>query len=168
MRSKFIAAMVVVLSGTTVVLAQTKFSGTLQCSKAGVIEEHVIEVGDRPNHSLAISKYKCTWPKPMEIAGTQSKEAIVTGSGDISGTNGSAGSERSYLTITWANGDKSYIHEQSSWKTPNGVLEGTASWTFTGGTGKLKGIKGKGTYNFKAEPDGSNTYEVEGEYELPK
>jgi hypothetical protein len=38
-----------------------------------------------------------------------------------------------------------------------------------GGTGKLKGIKGKGTYIWKGEvADGSDTYEVEGEYELPK
>jgi hypothetical protein len=42
MRSKIIAALVVVLSGTTAVLAQTKISGTLQCSKAGTIEEHTI------------------------------------------------------------------------------------------------------------------------------
>jgi hypothetical protein len=167
MRSKLIAAIVVVLSGTTAVLAQTKISGTVHCSKAGTIEEHVIEVGDRPNHQVVISKYKCTWPKPMEIAGTQTKDTIVIGSGDISG-GGTDGHESSYVTINWANGDKSYTYEQSSWKTVNGVLDGSISWAFTGGTGKLKGIKGKGTYNPKVEPDGSNTYEVEGEYELPK
>jgi hypothetical protein len=44
--------------------------------------------------------------------------------------------------------------------------EGT--WSFAGGTGKLKGIKGKGTYKGKGAPDGSATYEVEGEYEMPK
>jgi hypothetical protein len=33
MRSKIIAAIVVVLSGTTAVLAQTKISGTLQCTE---------------------------------------------------------------------------------------------------------------------------------------
>jgi hypothetical protein len=37
-----------------------------------------------------------------------------------------------------------------------------------GGTGKLKGIKGKGTYKAKMASDGSATGEVEGEYELPK
>ena len=42
------------------------------------------------------------------------------------------------------------------------------TWTFTGGTGKLKGIKGKGTYKDKGAADGSGTIEVEGEYELPK
>ena len=48
----------------------------------------------------------------------------------------------------------------------NESAEGT--WSFTGGTGKLKGIKGKGAYKGKGAPDGSATYEVEGEYELPK
>ena len=41
-------------------------------------------------------------------------------------------------------------------------------WSYTGGTGKLKGIKGKRTYTGKGAPDGSATYDVEGEYELPK
>ncbi len=167
MRSKFIVAIVVVLSGATTVLAQTKISGTLHCSKADTIEEHMIKIGDRPNHSFVISKSKCTWPKPMEIAGMQPKETIVTGSSDTLG-GGTDGHESSYVTITWANGDKSYIHEQSSWKTLNGVLDGSSSWTFRGGTGKLKGIKGKGTHKPKDEPDGSTTFEVEGEYELPK
>jgi hypothetical protein len=164
MRSKFIAAMVVVLSGTTVVLAQTKFSGTLQCSKAGVIEEHVIEVGDRPNHSLTISKVKCTFAKPIEIAGMESKEIISAGFVDISGKKISA---RDYWTITLANGDKAYIYEQVSGVVMKGSEE-EGPWNFTGGTGKLKGIKGKGTYKGKQEPDGSSNYEIEGEYELPK
>jgi hypothetical protein len=167
MQGKTIAALVVVLSGTTAVLAQTKISGTINCSKAGTIEEHKIEVGDRPNHYVGISKYTCTWPKPMEIAGTQTKDSIVIGSDDTSG-GGTDGRESSYLIINWANGDKSYAYEQSSWKTLNGVVDGSASWTFTGGTGKLKGIKGKGTYKPKDEPDGSFSLEVEGEYELPK
>jgi len=160
MRSKLIAAIVVVLSGTTAVLAQTKISGTLQC-KVG--EHHELEVGDRPNHSLSIGKQICTWPKPMEIAGTQSKEMIGTGSMEVSGTKGRV---RTYGTITWANGDKSNLYIQGSGILNEGA-EGT--WNFTGGTGKLKGIKGKGTYKWKgAAAEGSDTYEIEGEYELPK
>ncbi len=38
----------------------------------------------------------------------------------------------------------------------------------TGATGKLKGIKGKGTYKGKADDKGIMVYEIEGEYELPK
>ncbi len=42
------------------------------------------------------------------------------------------------------------------------------AWSFTGGTGKLKGIKGKGTYKGTFSADQSINYEVEGEYGLPK
>ncbi len=42
------------------------------------------------------------------------------------------------------------------------------SWTLMRRTGKLKGVKTKGTYKGKAGADGTMTYEVEGEYQLPK
>lgn len=51
----------------------------------------------------------------------------------------------------------------------NGAIQSSqGTWSFTGGTGKLKGIKGKGTYKGTGTADGGVTYEVEGEYELPK
>ena len=50
----------------------------------------------------------------------------------------------------------------------DGVPQEEGTWNFTGGIGKLKGIKGKGTYKGKGASDGTVTYEVEGEYELPK
>ena len=42
------------------------------------------------------------------------------------------------------------------------------TWSYTGGTGKLKGIKGKGTYDGKGSSDGTATYQIEGDYTLPK
>jgi len=41
------------------------------------------------------------------------------------------------------------------------------TWGFTGGSGKLKGIKGKGTYTCAPSGDGSSC-NVEGEYQLAK
>ena len=163
MPRKFIAAMVVVLSGTTTVLAQTKISGALQCGKPD--EQHVLDVGDRPNHSFMIAKGKCTWTKPLEIAGTQATEDIGTSFVEISGTKFR---DRGYEVTNWANGDKSNIYAQGSGILQDGVPEEEGTWNFTGGTGKLKGIKGKGTYKAKGAADGSGTIEVEGEYELPK
>jgi hypothetical protein len=163
MRGKIIAAMVVVLSATTAVLAQTKISGTLQCGKPD--EQHMLEVGDRPNHSLMIDKGKCTWAKPMEIAGTQTKEYIGTEFVEFSGTKWRG---HGYAIFTLANGDKSNGYFQDSGILKDGVPEGEGTWNFTGGTGKLKGIKGKGTFKAKGAADGSGTIEVEGEYELPK
>lgn len=49
-----------------------------------------------------------------------------------------------------------------------GAIESAeGSWKFTGGTGKVAGIEGKGSYRGKANPDGTVTYEVEGEYKIP-
>ena len=42
------------------------------------------------------------------------------------------------------------------------------AWSYIGGTGKFKGIKGKGTYNGKADADGNMVSDIEGAYMLPK
>ena len=45
------------------------------------------------------------------------------------------------------------------------LSSGQGTWSSAGGTGKLKGIKGKGTY--KSQPAGDNVdCDVEGEYTL--
>ena len=48
------------------------------------------------------------------------------------------------------------------------VRASQGTWSFVGGTGKLKGIKGKGTYKGKPDPEGNLIFDIEGEYELPK
>jgi hypothetical protein len=44
--------------------------------------------------------------------------------------------------------------------------DGHGTWAFTGGTGKLKGIKGKGTFSGKWNPDGTGAFDIEGDYML--
>jgi len=60
-------------------------------------------------------------------------------------------------------GDKFFVWFQSS----GTGKEGKGTWGFTGGTGKLKGITGKGTYTCTASGDRS-LCEIEGEYALAK
>jgi hypothetical protein len=154
----------IVLELAAAALAQTKISGTVQCGKAD--EEHKLEVGDPPHHSLMISKGKCTWTRPMEIAGTRTKEDVGTAFDEISGDKSHG---HGYVVGTLVNGDTMYVRTQGSATLKNGLMENAeGTWTFTGGTGKLKGIKGKGTYKGKGAPDGSTAYEVEGEYQLAK
>jgi hypothetical protein len=67
-----------------------------------------------------------------------------------------------------SNGDKMYVRFQGNDTTKDGkpaTTEGT--WSYTGGTGKLKGIKGKGTYKGKADAAGNMVVEVKGDYQLP-
>jgi hypothetical protein len=113
-------------------------------------EQHMLEVGDHPGHSLMISKGKCSWTKPPEIAGTQTKEDV--------GTNFSG---HGYVVGTLASGDKMYVRIQGSSTLKDGnVKTAEGTWTFTGGTGKLRGVKGKGCYKGKSATDGSTIYEV--------
>lgn len=164
MRIKTFFLCLIVFALAAVASAQTKISGTIQCGKPE--PQYAIQVGDRPNHSFAISQVKCTWAKPMEIAGVQTKEDVYTGFSEVSG-NRSHGQE--YGVVTMANGDKCYVRPQGSSTLKDGMLESAeGKWTFAGGTGKLKGLKGKGTYKGKGVADGTSTWEIEGEYELPK
>jgi hypothetical protein len=164
MRLKTLLSFLVVFALAAVASAQTKISGTLQCGKPD--QQHAIEVGDRPNHSFVISQTKCTWTKSIEIAGIQTKEHVVAQFYEVSG-NRSHGQE--YAVGTMTNGDKYYGPVQGSATLKDGVPESAeGKWSFAGGTGKLKGLKGKGTYKGKGAPDGTSTFEVEGEYELPK
>ena len=164
MRTTAIPATLMLFALATLAPAATKISGTVQCGKSD--EQHAFEVGDQPGHSLMLSKGKCTWSKPMEIAGTQTKEDVGTGFDELHG-NKSQG--HSYVVGTMANGDKMYVRTQGSATLKDGAIEtAEGTWSFAGGTGKLTGIKGKGTYKGKGAADGSATYEVEGEYQLSK
>ena len=67
-----------------------------------------------------------------------------------------------------ANGDKYSVRYQGTSTAKDGgppTISGT--WNFTGGTGKLKGLTGKGTYKGKGNPDGGATFEVRGDHKLP-
>ena|SRR5215471_14206506 len=164
MRFTTISASLMVVALAAAASAQTKISGTVQCGKPD--EQHVLEVGDQPHHSLMISKGKCTWTKPMEIAGTQTKEDVGTGFDEVVGKRSRG---HSYVVGTLANGNEMYVRTRGSATMKDAMIESAdGTWSFTGGTGKLRGIKGKGTYKGKGAPDGSATYEVEGEYQLPK
>jgi hypothetical protein len=164
MRLKTLLSFLVVFALATVASAQTKVSGTHQCGEPD--QQQVIEVGDRPNHSFVISQTKCTWTKSLVIAGVQSKEGVLTAFTEVTGNRAR---DQEYGVITMSNGDKCYVRRQGSATLKDGVLESAeGKWSFVGGTGKLKGLTGKGTYTAKSAPDGMSTVEAEGEYELPK
>ena len=164
MRLRTFLAFLIVSALANMAEAQTKISGTSQCAKPDPM--HALEVGDRAGHSLTVSQSKCTWTKPMDIAGTQTKEDVVTASDDMRGNRSRS---HGYVVGTVANGDKMFVRFEGSASLKDGKPEtAEGKWSYTGGTGKLKGIKGQGTYKGKASADGGITYEVEGEYQLPK
>ena len=164
MRLKIMLMFLAGLMLAAVASAQTQIAGTIQCSKPD--QQNAIEVGDKPSHAFVISQTKCSWTKPVEIAGIQSKDDAYTDFNEVSGNRSQL---QSYGVLTMANGDKAYARPRGWATLKDGVLvSGEGKWTFVGGTGKLKGLKGKGTFKSENHPDGTSVVEVEGEYTLPK
>jgi hypothetical protein len=161
-KSLVLTVLLVAFAGSA--LAQTQISGTLKCGdKPGT--EYTVEIGDHPNHVLMLSKGTCTWTAPLEIAGLKSTAYSFANVAEIDGPKAQ---ERGYGVTTMDNGDKAYGHYQDTGTVTEGgktiTFEGT--WSFTGGSGKLKGLKGKGTYK-GSFADGKTTDQIEGEYTLP-
>jgi hypothetical protein len=144
-------------------LAQTHISGTGKCGKPDT--EQGIAVGDRAGHMLALTKRSCTWSVPFEMAGLKSTTYTVAAATDITGAKFQ---DRGYVVITMDNGDKAYVavHGTGSVK-GGGAIAAEGMWSYIGGTGKLKGLKGKGTYKGTGGPDSAED-QVEGEYSLPE
>jgi hypothetical protein len=144
--------------------AQTKISGTIQCAKPD--QQTAIPVNDRPGHAFVVVKVKCTWARPIELAGVQAKTGEDTVFSEADGTKGR---DSGYDVTTMANNDQFAVRFSGTSVTDkNGMVQSQAgTWSFIHGTGKLKGLTGKGTYNGKGNADGSVTTDVEGEYQTP-
>ncbi len=161
MRSRFVPLSllgVLVASGLS---AQTKVSGTATC-KAEPLSP--VAVTDRPNHSFVVGRAQCTWTG-FVVAGLQYKDGIST---DLDEILGDTTSFHGYHVAKATNGDTAACTYEGSATSKDGKpVSSAGTWTYTGGTGKLKGIKGKGTFKGAPNPDGTMTYQVDGEYQLP-
>jgi hypothetical protein len=144
-------------------VAQTKFSATDTCGKAD--PQHTVPVGDRAGHALGVEQLKCHAAKPMEIGGDKAKEGLATDTFEASGDNLRF---RGVYVVTMQSGDKAFMPYQGTGTTKEGKpVESKGTWSYVGGSGKLKGIKGKGT--FHCTPSGEEwSCDIEGEYELAK
>jgi hypothetical protein len=164
MSSKGVLAFLCAIALTAAAAAQTKTSGTIQCGKPD--PQHAIEVGDKPGHMMGIGKSTCTWSPSMEIAGSKTKDGYSISFDEMTGNKYSG---HGVHVSTMDNGDKIYVKFQGGGTLKDGALQtDSGTWSYTGGTGKLKGIKGKGTYKGKGNTDGTMTYEIAGDYQLPK
>ena len=166
MGGKTMAGLLIILALAAFSTAQTNISGTVSCAKPDQVQK--IDVGDKPGHAYAISQGKCTWTKPMDIAGTQTHDDVGTNFNEMT-TAGAHG--HGYVLGTMANGDKFVARTEGKDSYKDGKpVSTTGTWSFVSaeGTGKLKGVTGKGTYKGKPDADGNMIIEVEGSYQLPK
>ena len=154
----WLAALMIALPAS----AQTKLAGKVHCDKAD--PNSTIEVGDKANHAVYARKAACTWDGSQEIAGLKTKTGVDVATGEV---NGATMRDNGYHTATMDNGDKYVVRftgTAAMAKDNTGTIDG--KWTFVSGTGKLKGIKGSGTYKGTSNADGSADVTVDGDYTL--
>jgi hypothetical protein len=145
--------------------AQTKIEWSDNCAQAD--PDYTLQVGDRPAHSFGLSQIKCQPSKPVEIGADKGKEAVATIASDSSGGKSR---EHGVYVLTLESGDKVSLPFQGTIALKDGKPTGSrGTWTFAEGTGKLKEIKGKGTFHCSPAPSGGGwSCGGEGQYELAK
>jgi hypothetical protein len=145
------------------VSGQTKTSGTAKCAKPEPV--YNIEVADRPGHVMLLEKGQCTWTDTTKWGPEKLKDGYSVAAVDATATRITA--TGTHVSTTEA-GDKMFVSFRDSTAVKDGKAGEThGTWSYTGGTGKLKGIKGGGTYKVTSNEDGTSTLEVEGEYTMP-
>ena len=144
-------------------VAQTKFSGTCAC-KAD--KKEVLPVGDHDGHFLGVEQYKCDWTKPADFGGDKTKDGVATHTADV---HGQKNHFHGVHVVTTQGGDKLYLPYQGAGETSKDGKDVHSKGTFSvaGGTGKLKGATGKGTFSCATAGEGISC-DVEGEYQAGK
>lgn len=141
--------------------AQTKFAG--KCSQPKPDPNYTIPVGDQANHAMTLAKTKCTW-SGGELAGIPLKDEDDTFVSDMSGNTSR---DRGYGVGTLTNGDMYFVRFNGTTTMKNGApATATCTWSFTGGTGKLKGLTGKGTCSGAFDSTGAAVFDIQGEYQV--
>ncbi|HEV2228090.1 MAG TPA: hypothetical protein VGR86_03975 [Steroidobacteraceae bacterium] len=150
------------LFATVGVNAQGKLSVTLTCKGETV---HALEVGDRPEHVLAVWKEACTYVQPAEIGGEKLIDGYSVGFSEDTATDSATSGHH---VATAEDGARFFLvfHGTTPLKHLKRAGPTNGTWFYSGGTGRLEGIKGKGTYKVTRNDDGTFTVVVEGRYEL--
>ncbi|HKD64134.1 MAG TPA: hypothetical protein VKB40_08875 [Candidatus Acidoferrales bacterium] len=141
-------------------LAQTKQSLTGKCSKPDT--EQSVPAGDVEGHTFSLVQFKCT--AKGEVNGEEGKDGIATEQRD-----GTAKHAKSWgvFVETFEGGDKVFYDYQTTVAAKSdGTMAGTNKYQITGGTGKMKGIKGSGTCKLTDTGDGGSDYSCTGEYTI--
>lgn len=141
--------------------AQTKHSFSGKCSKPDVVQ--TVPAGDKDGHAFMLQQGKCD--STGEIGGANSKDATFSEHDEVTGnhTKGSG-----VYVQTFDSGDKIFYTFQNYGTTKDGAfVTGGGKYQITGGTGKMKGIKGTGACKLTGNADGGLDYTCEGEHTMP-
>ena len=180
-RNGFTTALALALIGGPILLAPAqslaqekyKISYSTKAENTKYTFQHGLEIPDMPGHILRIVEIRVTWPDggAPTVQGEKVVEAISRGMSDLIAGNGLA---HGYTMWRFENGDQAFQQYEDSVQSvvnPDQSKKVTfvGTYVMTGGTGKLKGLKGVGRFSgfadFNAEGKATRTaYSAEGEY----
>ena len=153
-------SMMVALAVATV-SAQTKATLSGNCSKPDV--QHSISIPDQQGHTFSLTQGKCSAMGDMN--GVAPKDGVFNEMLDVSGNH--FRQVAGVFVETFANGDKVFFDYQGAGSMKDGNFEsGSNRYRISGGTGKMKGMKGSGTCKLTPASDGGSEYSCTGEYTM--
>jgi hypothetical protein len=144
----------------TTISAQTKSAFSGKCSKPDV--EQSIPAGDKDGHTLSLAQAKCT--AKGDVNGAAPTGGVYAENRDSTGTHSRGWG---VYVETFDSGDKVFYDYQTNvTMKADKTASGTNKYQITGGTGKMKGIKGSGTCKLTGTADGGTEYDCTGEYTI--
>jgi hypothetical protein len=157
-----IACGLLALLPTSRAQAQTKLAGKMTCAKPD--PNYTAPVGDHPNHTMSLGAQKCTWSQG-ELGGQRLTDETDTFTSDVADN---LSHDRGYGVGSLASGDKYFVRFKGTTTLKGEApLRAECTWKFTGGTGKLKGLTGKGKCTGTFSTDGTSSWDIQGDYKIP-
>jgi len=160
MNYRVVCVCAIVALAVAMASAQTKTDLSGKCSKPDV--QQSVPAGDQPGHALTLAQGKCS--AMGDVGGAAGKEGTFSEHGDATATRVKTWG---VFVETFDSGDKVFYTYQTTGTMKDGAYQsGTNKYQITGGTGKMKGIKGSGTCKLTGAADGGTDYSCTGEYTL--
>jgi len=171
-RSRFLTVAFIVatlLLGSPPTSAQgqkTQISFQVSAANTKYTQRLTVDVGDYPGHTVTLYEIHRTFPaNAPQFAGQSVKDSWSRGTADVASGNGPVGG---YAVFNLENGDKIlgtfYGSQQSMAGSDRRALTGNVA--LTGGTGKLRGIRGNLHVSLISDASGFNEAKYDGEYWL--
>ena len=154
-KSAFASALLLIASTSLTYAAEKNYSG--QNKEVQILSELSAEAPGEPGH--VIKQITETWKYVSPDPEFNGALGLAIEQQDI--VNGQI-NQHGYGMSRSTNGDETYFTFQSIGKLDGQKVSGSGTWTWTGGTGSFKGVKGGGTYNYNAGPGVPFSYEWSG------
>lgn len=141
---------------------QKTLSATSNCGIALV--HQAVAIDDGGHHSISLDQRECSFENPTELSGSRIVRYVSSGVDDVQFDKAR---DQGYVVGETANGDQYFLRYEGTSALKDGIplhLEGT--WKFTGGTGRLRGLSGQGTYRAQPTPSGGMVFKLEGSYQV--